>query len=93
MDGRSTDFKFLEKIQKDCLDYAQNESNDNGSRRIHSNYGAFRNAPESPNWNIKKTLHGSRQILHHTPLTGDGHETVTSSDVYPQKFRAKSYIL
>ena len=23
MDGRSTDFKFLEKIQKDCLDYEQ----------------------------------------------------------------------
>lgn len=93
MDGLSTDFKFLEKIQKDCLDYEQNESNDNGSCRIHSNHGAFKNAAESANWNIKKTLHGSRQILHHTPLKGDDHETVTSSDVYPHKFRARRYIL
>ena len=49
MDGLSTDFKFLEKIQEDCLDYEQNESNDNGSCRIHSNHGAFKNAAESAN--------------------------------------------
>ena len=90
MDGLSTDFQvFGENSER----LSQLWTNDNGSCRIHSNHGAFGNAAESANWNIKKTLHGSRQILHHTPLKGDDHETVTSSDVYPHKFRARRYIL
>ncbi|XP_057299676.1 uncharacterized protein LOC130630266 [Hydractinia symbiolongicarpus] len=92
MDGPSVNFKFLEKVQKDRLDNEQHQLIDIGSCGLHTIHGAFKNAAVSTEWNIKKILHGSYQILHDTPARRDDYESVTSSNVYPLNFCATRWV-
>ena len=58
LDGPIVNLKFLEKLQKDCL---ENE--------VHTVHGAFKTGAQSTIWNIRKTLHSSYQILHDSPAS------------------------
>ena len=59
-----------------------------GSCGRHAIYGAFTTEAESTSWDIRKTLHGSYQILHDSPASRDDFETITASDIYPFNFCA-----
>ena len=88
MDGPIVNLKFLEKLQKDRLENEQHELINIGSCGLHTIHGAFKTGAESTSWNIRKTLHGSYQILRDSPARRDDFETITASDIYPFNFCA-----
>ena len=67
--------KFLEKRKRDCLENEQHELIIIGSCGLHTIHGAFKTGAESTSWNIRKTLHGSYQILHDSSARRDDFET------------------
>ena len=83
MDGPTVNLKFLEKLQKDRL-----ENEQQGSCGLHTIHGAVKTGAESKSWNIRKTLHGSYQILHDSPARRDDFKIITASDIYPFNFCA-----
>ena len=88
MDGPIVNLKFLEELQKDCLENEQHELINIGNCGLHRIHGAFKTGAESTSWNIRKTLHGLYQILHDSPARRDGFETMAASDIYPFNFCA-----
>ena len=88
IDGPIVNYKFLEKLQKDCLKNEQHELISTGSCVLHTIHRAFKTGTESTSWNIRKTLHGLYQILHDSPAGRDDFETITASDIYPFNFCA-----
>ena len=88
MDGPVVNLKFLEKLQKDRLENEQHELVNIRSCGLHTIHGAFKTGAESTSWNIRKTLHGSYQILHDSPARRDDFETITTSGIYPFNFYA-----
>ena len=88
MDEPIVNLRFLEKLQKDCLENEQHELINIGSYGLHTIHGAFKTGAESKSWNIRKTLHGSYQILHDSPAGRDDFETITPSGIYPLNFCA-----
>ena len=88
MDGPIVNFKFLEKLRKDRLENEQHELVNIGTCGLHTIHGAFKTGAESASWNIRKTLHGSYQILHDSPAHRDDSETIAASDIYPFSFCA-----
>ena len=88
MDGPIVNLKFLEKLEKDRLENEQHELINIGSYGLHTIHEAFKTGAESTSWNIRKTLHGSYQILHDSPARRDDLETITASDMYPFNFCA-----
>ena len=83
MDGPIVNLKFLEKLQKDRLENEQHELINIGSCGLHTIHSAFKAGAENTSRNIRKTLHGSYQILHDSPARRDDFETITASDIYP----------
>ena len=89
MDGPIVNLKSLKKLQKDRLESEQHELINMGSCGLHTIHGAFKTGAESISWKIRKTLHGSYQILHDSPARRDDFKTITtSSDIYPFNFCA-----
>ena len=75
MDGPIVNLKFHENLQKDRLETEPYELINIGSCGLHTIHGAFKTGAESTSWNIRKTLHGSYQILHDSPACRDDFET------------------
>ena len=88
VDGPIVKLKFLEKLQKDRLENQQHELINIGSCGRYTIHGAFKAGAESASWNIRKTLHGSYQILHDSPACRDDFKTITASDIYQFNFCA-----
>ena len=87
MDGPIS-LKFLEKLQKDHLENEQHELSNIGRCGLQTIHGVFKTRAESATWNIRKTLHGSYQVLHDSPAHRDNFETIIASDIYPFNFCA-----
>ena len=84
MDGPIVNLRLLKKR----LENEQCELINTGSCGLHRIHGAFKTGAESTSWNIRKTLHGSYQILHDSPAHRDDSETIAASDIYPFSFCA-----
>ena len=88
MDGPIVNLKFLDKLQEDRLENEQHELTNIRSCGIHTIHGAFKTGAKSTSWNIRKTSHGSYQILHDSPTRRDHFKTITTSDIYSFNFCA-----
>ena len=83
MDGPSTNWKFLDALEKHRNENELPQLINIGSCSLH---GALKTAIESTRWNIKETLKGCWQILHESPARCEDYETVTGATKYPLFF-------
>ena len=92
MDGPSTNWKFLDDLNKHRKDNEMPQLINTGSCSLHVIHGAFKAAIESTTWNIKGTLKGCWQILHESLARRQDYETVAGATKYSLFFCATSWV-
>ena len=68
MDGSSTNWKFLDDLDKHRKGNEMSQPINIGSCSLHVIHGAFKTAIESTTWDIKETLKECWQIVHESPV-------------------------
>ena len=93
MDGPSVNWTFYRTVSKEREENELHELINVGSCGLHVLHGAFKSGAEATDWNIKKTLRGSFQILHDSPARREDYESVTGCNQYPLFYCATRYVL
>ena len=82
MDGRSTNWKFIESQRRYRLENEKSQLIEIGSCGLHFIHGAYKTGAESTNWKLKKILQGTFTLLHDSLARRDDYISLTGSNTF-----------
>ena len=92
MDGPSTNWKFLDLLNRSRADQQLPKLLNVGRSSLHNLHGAFKAGSEKASWEMKSVLKASLHFLHDTPARRDDFISVTGFSVFPLYFCATRWI-
>ena len=92
MDGPSTNWKFLDLIQKNRKENKLNELIDIGSCSLHVVHGAFKTGSDATEWKLDKIMKGAYILLHDSPARRDDYFDITGSKTYALQFCSTRWV-
>ena len=92
MDGPRVNHKFLRSLKIDWTKELIHKLIDIGTCNLHIVSGAFKTGAEKTEWKVHKTMKGSWQIFHDTPVRREDYINITSSTEFPMFFSATRWV-
>ena len=92
MDGPHVNHKFLRSLKIDWMKELIHKLVDIGTCNLHIVSGAFKTGAEKTEWKVHKTMKGSWQIFHDTPVRREDYINITSSTEFPMFFSATRWV-